>query len=301
MKSPTCRLESLHYNGLPAMHQSMTTIPADRTEGTLAGVLASLGSPAMPERAPAPGWLRLSTAKSEDDAVTASRREFKCRLRRDNFPQVERVLTTQTEPIQFGPTPDSHVHSIYFDDDRMSGCEESLQGASRRAKLRLRWYDEPLATKRAWFEVKRRTGVMVGKDRFALLLDRPLATLTYRELIPAMLRVLPPEPAALLGLRCRPTVLVSYRRRHFREPISGLRLTIDSHVRGVEQSPAGKPSTRFPVTADDELVVEAKALPGEEQVVKRLLAPLPLRLTRSSKYVSLCGRMGWCSLSDLIE
>ena len=47
-------------------------------------------------------------------------------------------------PIAFGAGEVSLVSSIYFDDDQLNSCRESLAGVNRRTKVRLRWYDRPL-------------------------------------------------------------------------------------------------------------------------------------------------------------
>lgn len=205
------------------------------------------------------------------------------------------------DAIRFGTADESRVHSIYFDDDQLSSCEESLAGISRRTKLRLRWYDADLSTGPAWFEVKRREGTMVRKLRTPLRLPAPMSEMGYGALMAALHAAMPEAHAAALALRSRPTMLVSYRRRHFRDPSTGMRLTLDHDISGMDQRSAVAPTRRFAVPIPDLVLVEAKVKPGDEPALRRLLAPMQPRPTRSSKYLTCCAHMGWCSLSDRHE
>src|SRR5262245_61261986 len=95
------------------------------------------------------------------DAVTSFRREVKFVYRCDEAARLAAMLDARCEPVRFGENESSEVNSIYFDDDRLTSVSESLAGVSRRIKLRLRWYDAPLARDRAFFEIKRRNGLSI--------------------------------------------------------------------------------------------------------------------------------------------
>jgi hypothetical protein len=243
-----------------------------------------------------------TTALPSDDAVTAYRREMKFCFRGGDERRLRDLLELRCETIRFGEESDeSRVSSIYFDDDAISSCAESLAGIPERTKLRLRWYDEPLASTRAIFEVKRRTGTMVRKLRTPIQLNEPLEHTSYPKLMKQLAGVLPDGQAAALALRSRPTALVSYRRRHYRDPGTGMRLTIDYDIVGFDQLGRARPNRRFPVHVADLVVLEAKAGPRDILSVSRLVPGMRARLTRSSKYVTCCARMGWCNLSDRHE
>lgn len=222
------------------------------------------------------------------DAVTAQRRELKFVFDATRVDALRDVLEVNARRVAFGDGPVSRVNSIYFDDHRLTSCAESVEGVSRRVKLRLRWYDEDFARRGLFFEVKRRVGQSIAKDRTPVEAIEPIDRIDYPALVDRLCEVLSPEAAGLLHLRPVPTMLVSYRREHFRDPDSGIRATLDYQVEGFGQLGLRRPA-RGPKAALERLaVVEVKALPVDEADVRRLLFPLEPRLARCSKYVHCC-------------
>lgn len=237
---------------------------------------------------------------TSDDAVTFARRELKYALPGADAAKIIGTLATNLEPVSFGGGADSGVSSIYFDDDQLVSCRESMDGVSRRTKVRLRWYDSELASDgKVWLELKHRRNVSISKERFPLQLERPLSNYRYDELQRFVLGALE-NPAAIewLEQRSSPTVLVAYRRRHFRDAATGVRITVDRDIRGYDQLGFLAPALRFATGLEDLTVIEVKTPVGEESLAAALLYPLKLRLTRSSKYASCCSRMGWRILSE---
>jgi hypothetical protein len=243
-----------------------------------------------------------ATGAASDDAVTFSRRELKFALPGVDAAAIIETLSGNLEPVSFGDRDDSMVNSIYFDDDQLVSCRESMDGVSRRTKVRLRWYDSPLAEVRdLWFELKHRRNVSISKQRFAIHLELPLSEYRFADLHQILLRSIESEcetAAEWLAQRPAPTVLVAYRRRHFRDRQSGIRLTVDRDICGYDQLGLRSPALRFATPLDDVAVIEVKTPVGEEAGAAALLYPLKPRLTRSSKYASCCSRMGWRILSE---
>jgi hypothetical protein len=232
------------------------------------------------------------------DAVTHYRREMKFACPGADPRKLFAILEPNTRPVAFGAEPVSRVSSLYFDDDRLASARESLHGVSRRVKLRLRWYDQPLPDGRVFFEAKRRAGAYIVKDRFALRLAASLGRVDALELVDRLAAVLPEPQATLLRLRPVPTTLVSYRRRHFRDPESGVRITVDWDIAGYDQLGGRRIARTFPAPLHDVVVIEAKASMVDEKHVTRLLYPLKPRVTRSSKYVQCCFQHRWGTLVD---
>ena len=233
-----------------------------------------------------------------DDAVTSARRELKFTFPHADVAELGVLLEVNARRVVFGAGPVSRVNSIYFDDERVTSAQESLAGAARRTKLRLRWYDRPLADGAAFFEDKDRRGLNISKQRVGLRTATPLADCTYRQLIDDLDRLLDDEQGALLRLRCEPVVLVSYKRQHFRDPASGIRLTLDYDIVGYDQLGLPRPARRFGVALADAVVVEVKAPPALIGAVPALLHPLRPRVTRFSKYVECCQRTAWWTVHD---
>ena len=79
--------------------------------------------------------------------------------------------------------PVSTVRSVYFDDVQLSDCQATLDGISRRRKVRLRWYDSLDPGDVLFFEIKWRDNRVVGKHRLELRTQQPVSQLTYRQVI----------------------------------------------------------------------------------------------------------------------
>lgn len=240
----------------------------------------------------------IAAASPASDPTAAFRREMKFILRATEVDRACDLLGARGRAIRFGPRDESHVSSIYFDDDTLTSCEESLAGVGRRIKLRARWYDREFADDHLWFESKSRHGISVRKDRFRLAIDRRVDAIPLSDLAAGFSGKLPAEAAAALALRPLPTVLVTYRRRHFRDAHSAARLTIDYDVVGFDLTNTRFARRQFGIALHDIALIEIKLPPGERFAAGRMLSPLDPRPTRFSKYVMCCARMGWCALSD---
>jgi len=242
--------------------------------------------------------MRLEEPVRPDDQVATARREMKFVFPHADIEKLTRVLEANTQPVQFGHAHDSQVNSIYFDDPWLRACQESLDGVDYRYKLRLRWYDQPMPDDLAFFEIKTRENLHIRKQRLAFKCQGPLDSATYPQLIDSLLQQLDPLDASRLQLRCEPTVLVSYKRRHFRNPTGQTRLTLDYDIVAYDQSGRLRPARKFGVQVGDQVVIEAKTPTEDDRTVRRLLHPLNLRLSRFSKYVQSCCLMGWPQLVD---
>jgi len=109
-----------------------------------------------------------------DDLVTGARREFKFAFMNADVHKLSTILETNAQRIVFGNSEVSHVNSIYFDDQQFTSCQESLAGISLRTKVRLRWYDQPIACDDIFFEIKFRNGQFTRKQRVAMYTSKPL-------------------------------------------------------------------------------------------------------------------------------
>lgn len=222
-----------------------------------------------------------------EGGVTALRRETKYALPRSDAGKVRAILEANCRAVAYAG-PVSCVNSIYFDDVRLSGCDENIEGVGRRTKVRLRWYDSPYPNGGLFFEVKRRRGVLTSKERYLLRNDVPLGVLSYRQIVRDLGHVLPDGARELLRARPCPVVLIEYQRRHYASPDGAARLTLDQAVRFHDQCGRVQPSRAFGRALDDLVILEVKTPPGAEEAIARLLHPLRLRVTKSSKYVQCC-------------
>lgn len=207
------------------------------------------------------------------------------------------LLSGVARPLVHGKGEVSHVSSIYFDDGNLSACRESIAGTDRRTKVRLRWYDRPLPGGTAFFEIKRRENRLIWKDRFPIRIPEPFALRRHDALVPAVAGQLAEPARSFLAERALPTVLVCYERRHFSDPVTGIRITLDHGLTCCDQTVSGSLDVHPPVSVCDDVIVEVMTPPGfETERVRELLFPLRPRLARFSKYVRCCQALGWLEL-----
>jgi len=219
------------------------------------------------------------------------RTEVKFALPRADLGKLETILEVNCRRVSYRNRT-SRVVSLYFDDHRLSACRENVDGSSRRAKLRLRWYDEPFPRGDLFLEIKRRRGQATSKERHSLPLATALESVAIRETAMALSRALPEAAAEALLARPEAIVIVEYERSYFEAKSESLRITLDSDLVFYSQVGHLRPSRRFPVHARDVVILEAKTSVASEDRMRELLHPLEPRVTRSSKYVLGCQAIG---------
>lgn len=188
--------------------------------------------------------------------------------------------------------PVSMVRSVYLDDERLSACRANLDGLGVRRKLRLRWYDSLRPDRELFFEVKWRRGVVTGKHRYRVRSADCLGQMTWRTLLGRLVAALPEEQRVEVYGNCDPVVLVEYRREHYVSADNTIRLTIDDQLAFYQQIGCMGINCGFPKRRDDLVILEGKGPPGTGQRLRELLDPLPLRVSKFSKYVNGCRSLG---------
>lgn len=173
--------------------------------------------------------------------------------------------------------PDRRIHSVYLDDANFQDYLDNVAGISQRRKMRLRWYDDNL--KSVTIEAKTKNNKASTKP--SLHLDNPneLGPFT-KEAIANLLRENDIKGAYSSIQTLHPILEVDYKREYFLLA-QDIRMTVDKNIiyrqlyptvqRHIEKSPV-------------DVVVEFKYSLEQKQVVQTLLAGLPFRLFRHSKY-----------------
>jgi hypothetical protein len=221
----------------------------------------------------------------------SERVEIKFALPRADLGKLETILEVNCRRISYRNRT-SRVKSLYFDDARLSACHENLDGSSRRAKLRLRWYDAEFPRGELFLEIKRRVGQATTKERHRVDLADSFESVSTRETVNALSRALPRQQKEALLSRPDPIVIVEYERSYFEAEGGAVRITLDRDLVFYSQVGRLRPTRRFPVRAPDALIVEAKTTGDREEAVGEILHPLAPRVTRSSKYVLACQAIG---------
>ncbi len=202
--------------------------------------------------------------------------------------------------------PEEQINSLYFDTLGLEQHERSLSGEFAKDKIRIRWYGseyDPHDAANAgssrssrpdheagvpvWLELKSRRGFASTKLRQAM--DVPGGSLAPCALAAG---IVPPttlvHTLADFGFfpagRLYPVVVVSYWRRRFVDPKTGMRVSLDSDIRSTMVLPGvgrGEKGLGLPGA-----VVELKGPRFDLPSSLRVLAEIGSSWTRYSKYSS---------------
>jgi hypothetical protein len=176
------------------------------------------------------------------------------------------------------------VTSLYFDTPGLALYQQKRNSEYLKAKVRLRWYGSGTGTVPCFVEIKRKIGGVREKVRVPV--DFPAEALGARafdhpEVCCAPLHADP----RLQGVPLVPMFLVQYRRRRFIDPITGVRVALDTAVRCLGANPAFL-SRAEPVTIPCG-VLETKGALRELPAIMSPIAPY-LRKDAFSKYAACC-------------
>ena len=269
-------------------------------EEVQAGRSQATSEPTGKAKVRSPGKLELVEEPREVSGIDLFRREVKFALPNGDAAKVRSILDVNCQRIVHSG-PSSMVNTIYYDDMRLSGCQENLDGVPRRAKVRLRWYDDDDRGGRVFFEIKRRVDSMGHKERLELRVHQPLGDLTYREILEELQRVLPDSAAEMLLARPEAILMTEYRREYFRAPGSRARITLDEDLVSYSQRGLRRPRKEFGTKGSELVILEAKIPKAAGEELRALLHPLEPYVTKSSKYVQGCLRLGLLDGSSATE
>ena len=180
--------------------------------------------------------------------------------------------------------PPRQVNNVYFDTPDLFAYTENLSGASARSKVRLRWYGDTLQPQKSVLEIKRRRNHLGWKHHYpAGPMD--FANQTWRSLQRDLRRSLSPEGRIWLDESPHPVLINRYFRQYFESPEGGLRATLDFRQRVYDQRLKSRPNLRFRANLPDTLVVEIKFGRHDQALGSDVIASLPVRVSRNSKYM----------------
>ena len=205
------------------------------------------------------------------------RHELKIPLQRLQYAEFEAWM--QQVGLRLGKTyPDRQVHSVYLDSANLDDYQDNVAGLSKRGKLRLRWYNN--ASENVVLELKNKRGRLANK----LVLDlhnpsgeAPLSRATVQQLLRSNERSI----AVARQQHLFPTLHVHYQRSYY-EIAPAIRMTLDHHILYQKLYPLQSHNTTTSVV---DVVVEFKYPVSHAKIAARLLAGIPARVFRHSKYV----------------
>jgi len=183
------------------------------------------------------------------------------------------------------PYPARHVNSLYFDSPDGQAYRDAVDGAPARRKVRIRWYGDLFGDiDSARLEVKLKRGYLgrklawpVAPFRMDQGFDRNrLARALAASALPQAVRI------GLCGLEL--AVMSRYRRKYLESARNRCRVTVDSELEFWRVREWVNPFV-CRATKRETVIVEIKYPPERDRDARGLLDFLPLRLTKSSKFV----------------
>jgi hypothetical protein len=190
------------------------------------------------------------------------------------------------------PYPDRQVNNVYFDTFDYRAYAENLAGVSERSKVRYRWYGENPAPGPGSLEVKQKRNHFGWKKRFRVTGPIYSEGDGWPEIRAAMRAQLPQEGQLWLDQNPLPVMINRYKREYFETADGEIRATIDTQQRVFDQRSGAEINFDRKAIAQDTLVVEFKFSRDVRQRAVRMLATIPLRVGRHSKYMNAVRAIG---------
>lgn len=182
--------------------------------------------------------------------------------------------------------PPRWINNIYFDSPDMRAVKETVDGVSRREKLRIRWYGEfEQEIERPVLERKSKSGLLGDKSSWPLGPLKIGPSLTAHDVKDRLAEAGLPERLALHLAALEPVLFNRYKRCYFGSADRLMRLTIDESLQYHAFRRMGghylqwAHQRRF-------LVVELKYACEHNERAAEVVQDFPLRVSRNSKYVT---------------
>ncbi len=189
------------------------------------------------------------------------------------------------------------VHSVYFDSPGLECFRDHADGQGARQKLRLRWYgslegDASRALTKsgvAMIELKQRVGSVMRKPQTTLA----IASLAEVVNLPRRSVFELAEQIGMFGAivsTLEAVCLVSFHRRYFEVPGTGLRVTIDWAIQARRCGTFGAEPSICEVSSW--VLAEVKYPVAQHGPAANLVSALGWSAVRNSKYVSAIRALG---------
>jgi SPX domain protein involved in polyphosphate accumulation len=177
------------------------------------------------------------------------------------------------------------VNNIYLDSFDMKNYFDNVSGKSHRMKVRIRWYGNLFGIiEQPVLEIKVKKGFLGGKISYpleAFSMDSNLGIDSMQQLFR---KSKIPDTLALIMRGLNFTVLNNYKRKYFESADRRFRITIDSKLNFVKLSHM-KNSFLHMINDTISNILELKYDEGMDDYAEKITNLLPLRMTKSSKYI----------------
>ena len=181
--------------------------------------------------------------------------------------------------------PPRWVNSVYLDTPDFADFHRHVEGASRRSKLRIRWYgDLEGDVAEPQLEAKVKVNLQNGKRRASLsparveLAGLPAQTRRW------LAEVKDADPIKRLTLNVAPLTLVRYHRQYYQVAACDCRLTIDTRMTWHGPAPGGA-AFRLAAKAGNVVLEFKYPAAAPDGLIADIVDRFPVRNTRYSKYL----------------
>lgn len=186
--------------------------------------------------------------------------------------------------------PPRWVNSVYLDSPSLGTAQIHANGASKRAKLRVRWYGADRGpVEKPVLELKIKKAHLGTKDLWPLVPFDYQGALDVRKLV--FREGVQPDPELMARLAgSLPVLLVRYHRKYYLSADKKYRLTLDANLQF--QTVSGRRYgwlDRFEERR--KFIVEVKYNAEDDPGASEICGALPFRVRRYSKYIAGIQRL----------
>ena len=177
------------------------------------------------------------------------------------------------------------INNIYFDTYDFDNYFTSYEGVAKRAKVRIRWYDELCGEIRhPVLELKIKNNWYVKKLLFPMPSFELGEQLNADDVEAALRKTEIPEALKINILSQKPMLLNRYNRKYFQSFDKAFRLTLDEEMK-FYRILGRKNNLLFRKFDDISTVLELKYKPEDDDMARTITNAFPFRITKSSKYL----------------
>lgn len=192
----------------------------------------------------------------------------------------------RTHPLLFRQAfAPRRVNNIYFDTHDHDWMRDHIDGAPRRAKLRLRWYGEEWAFTTSQLELKVKEAHLGRKESVPIAAAIDLERMAWSDIT----GLIAAECGDLFRARLagtRPVLVNTYRREYYVSADGAIRATLDLDLWACSQAFGQSPRLDSPQPQRDLAIIELKARAGEYKRLSEALTAFPTRTIHFSKFLN---------------
>jgi len=179
---------------------------------------------------------------------------------------------------------DRTVNNIYYDTYKYDAYTDNLDGISKRTKLRYRWYGQSLAPCDGQLELKKRENTF-GFKKTQIVKGLNISN-SHRLLSLALRSSVPNSWLPFVDYYSEPVILNRYRRSYYLSKCKQVRVTVDREHSVFDQRLSNIINISKKSNTVQYIILEVKFHPDLTEYVSEMIADIPMRISRNSKYIN---------------